>query len=233
MHSAEQSIVTFGRASYTTATTPRGTLIFLTSRPFGSRWPSIVSPTGSGSAAIARTSGAIPAIRSSVSRSRSSSAAPMSFSSPARMSRSFASMISAVRSSRPVAMASSAASRIAPGVEASVRDASFAAAQISGTVSVRVAMLKEKGTRSGASLEHEVVPVHGFLRRARQQLPHLGGLQPLHLPQLAGRVVDDPLADRPSVAARRRDLHGVSRLKLTEHFPDADRQQAPAPPAQR
>jgi hypothetical protein len=65
----------------------------------------------------------------------------MSFSSPARMSRSFASRISAVRASRPAAIASSAASLTVPGVDASVRDASLAAAQISATLRVLVAML--------------------------------------------------------------------------------------------
>ena len=72
--SAAASIVTFGRASYTTATTPRGTRTLRTSSPFGSRKPSITSPAGSGSAAIVRTPSAIAAILASSSRSFSRNA---------------------------------------------------------------------------------------------------------------------------------------------------------------
>src|SRR4051794_9890723 len=242
-HSAEQSMVTFGLASYTTATTPSGTRTLRRSSPLGSRCPSIVSPTGSGSAAMERTSEAMPAIRSSVRRSRSSRAAPMSFSSPARMSRALASRISGVRASSASAMASRAAFRTAAGAMASVRDASLAAAQVSGTLSVRVAMLRWTGYPPAPSglavfgtaflVEHEVIPVHGLLARTREHLAHLRGLQPLDLPELFGRVVHDALPDRPPIAARGGHLHRVARLELAEHVDHAHRQQARAALAQR
>src|SRR3954451_242338 len=60
-HRAAASIVTFGRASYTTAMTPSGTRTFRTSSPLGSRKPSMTSPTGSGSAAIERVAAATAA----------------------------------------------------------------------------------------------------------------------------------------------------------------------------
>ena len=132
-HSAEQSTVTFGRASYTTATTPSGTRTRLTSSPFSSRWPSIVSPTGSGSAAIVRTSPAMPASRSSVSFSLSSSPDWSPASSPASMSRAFASRISCERWSSASAIASSAAFFVAVSSVASSREAAFACAQTSAT----------------------------------------------------------------------------------------------------
>src|SRR5206468_12354598 len=59
--------------------------------------------------------------------------------------------------------------------------------------------------------------------------PHLVGAQALDAPQLAGRVVDDPLADRRAVGG---DLYGVAGLELALHLGDADRQQAAAALAQ-
>src|SRR5919109_4966858 len=132
-HSAEQSTVTFGRASYTTATTPSGTRTRRTSRPFSSRWPSIVSPTGSGSAAIDRTSEAIPASRSSVSFKRSSRPEWSLASSPASMSRAFAARISPTRSSSAAAIASSAAFFVPVSSFDSSREARFACAHTSAT----------------------------------------------------------------------------------------------------
>ncbi len=69
---AVASIVTFGRASYTIATTPSGTRTLQTSSPLGSRQPSITSPTGSGNETILRTPATIDATRpgSSFSLSR-------------------------------------------------------------------------------------------------------------------------------------------------------------------
>ena len=67
-HRAAASIVTFGRASYTTATTPSGTRTLRICRPLAKREPSITSPTGSGSATISRTPRAIAAIRPRVER---------------------------------------------------------------------------------------------------------------------------------------------------------------------
>jgi hypothetical protein len=131
--SAEQSTVTFGRASYTTATTPSGTRTRRTSSPFSSRWPSIVSPTGSGSATIARTSLAMPARRASSSLSRSSRPACRPASSPASMSRALASRISSLRCSSASAIASRAAFLVAVLRVASSSAARRAWAQISAT----------------------------------------------------------------------------------------------------
>src|SRR5438067_7586558 len=227
--SAVQSIVTFGRDSYTTAITPSGTRTFRTSSPFGSRNPSSTSPTGSRSAAISRTPRAIPATRSGVSRSRSRRAEPICPSSPASRSRAFASRTSSTRASSWAAIASRAASRVPESSLARTREASFAEAQISATVLVRTA-IHCKGTdadprhrlpTANCSLEHEVIPVHRFLRRPRQQLPHLGALQADHAPQLGGRVVDDPLADRAAVGGH---LDRVARLEVALDADDADGQ---------
>src|SRR4051794_39189380 len=229
MQSAEQSMVTFGRASYTTATTPSGTRTFRTSSPLGRRWPSIVSPTGSGSAAIVRTSEAIPASRSGVSFSRSSSAPPISASSPASMSRAFASRISSVRLSRAEAIACSAAARVSPSRRASTRDASRAVAQIAATEVAVVAIETESNARP-SSIEDEVVAVHSLLARAWKPLAHLVGLQALDLTQLVGGVVNDPLADRAAVGG---DVDRVARLEVPLDLDHAHRQQRRAALSQR
>ena len=65
------SLVTFGRDSYTTPTTPSGTRRFEMARPFGRVILSNCSPTGSARLATASTSRAIPATRSEVRRRRS------------------------------------------------------------------------------------------------------------------------------------------------------------------
>ena len=74
-------------------------------------------------------------------------------------------------------------------------------------------MIDGHGRSLGASREHEVVAVHGLLGRPRQHLAHLGRLQALHLPQLGGRVVADPLADR-AVAVAGADLDRVAGVEL-------------------
>src|SRR6266516_2820402 len=70
--------------------------------------------------------------------------------------------------------------------------------------------------------EDEVVAVHCLLRGVRQQLADLLGAEALDLAELAGRVVDDPLADRLAVGG---DLDGVTRLELALDLGDADGQQ--------
>ena len=81
-----------------------------------------------------------------------------------------------------------------------------------------------------ASVEHEVVAVHGLLGRTWKQLAHRVGLQALDPVQLARGVGDDALAHRASVAD---DLHGVAGLELAldVHYPDG--QEARAALAQR
>ena len=149
-HSAAASIVTFGRASYTTAITPSGTRTLRTSSPFASRKPSMTSPTGSGSATMSRTWPAIAAIRPVSSASRSISASVSPASRPASRSRALASRISGVRSISSSAIASSAASLIPEGRLASVRAARLAAAQVSAT-DVAVVAMRLKVTRAARS----------------------------------------------------------------------------------
>ena len=73
------STVTFGRASYTIASTPNGTRTWLICRPLGWTKPRTTSPTGSGSAAISRkpVGHRRHPVASSVSRSMSCSASPV------------------------------------------------------------------------------------------------------------------------------------------------------------
>ena len=140
-HSAAASMVTFGRASYTTAITPRGTRTLRTSSPPRSRQPSITSPTGSGSAAIVRTPAAISATRRRSSDRRSSRAKDSPLSCPASRSRAFASRIAAVCSMSASAIACSARSLTSESTVASARDARCAAAQVSATEVAIVAIV--------------------------------------------------------------------------------------------
>src|SRR5919199_4015643 len=248
-HSGEQSIVTLGPPSSTPATTPSGPRPRRRSSPFGRRWPSIVSPTGSGRAAISSTEAAIPRRRSSSSFRRSRRAAPMPACSPASMSRALASRISGTRRPSAAAMASSAAFLVAPSSVASTREAALACAHTSATLAVAVAIsesvlgrllarigLPVPGCRGSASglqplatsnlLQHEVVAMDGFLGRPRHEAPDLLALQPLDPAQLVRRVVHDPLADRTAVGAGRSNLDRVAGLEAALDLDHADRQQA-------
>ncbi len=101
----------------------------------------------------------------------------MPASAPASMSRAFASRTWAVRSSSASAIASRALFLVAVSSRASVREASFAPAQVCATDEVWVANLA-KGTEqrsgdcamatAGELLQHEVVAVHGLLAGAGQ-----------------------------------------------------------------
>jgi hypothetical protein len=102
--------------------------------------PSITSPTGSGSAAIARVPAAIAEIRAGSSARRSSSASPMPAARPSSMSRWLASTISSVRAISASAIACRAAFFVSVSRAASARAASRAARQMSETVRVAVAM---------------------------------------------------------------------------------------------
>ena len=88
---------------------PIGTRTFSSLIPFGSVRSSTISPTGSGRAAMSRTSRAIVASRSSSSRAGRAATSSARLATVS-MSRPFASRISADRSSSAVASASSARS---------------------------------------------------------------------------------------------------------------------------
>src|SRR5919199_1421679 len=210
---------------------------------------SIVTPTGSGRAAISSTEAAIPRRRSSSSFRRSRRAAPMPACSPASMSRALASRISGTRRPSAAAMASSAAFLVAPSSVASTREAALACAHTSATLAVAVAISESVlgrllvrigllvpgcwGSASGLQplatsnlLQHEVVAMDGFLGRPRHEAPDLLALQPLDPAQLVRRVVHDPLADRTAVGAGRPNLDRVAGLEAALDLDHADRQQA-------
>ena len=152
---AAASIVTFGLASYTTATTPSGTRTLRISRPLANRRPSMTSPTGSGRATMSRTPRAIAAIRAASSARRSISAAESPASRPASRSRALASRMSPVRRSSASATASSARSLVAESRVASSRAAARAARHSSVTDWVATAMMRvygRGGRRSPAQL---------------------------------------------------------------------------------
>src|SRR3954465_8900667 len=208
-----------------TATTPSGTLTLRRSSPLGSRWPSMTSPTGSGSATIDRTAPAIAEMRAGSSASRSISASERPDSRPASRSRALASRISGARSSSASATRRSAGSLSAVLMVASTREALLGARQGSETVGDATAI------DSKSLGEHEVVPVDRFLGRARQHLAHLGGLAPHDPPPLGRRVVADPLAH--GVVRQRPDLDGVAGVERSPHLDDPDRQQRRPALAQR
>ena len=84
----------------------------------------------------------------------------------------------------------------------------------------------------GKSLgQHEVVPVDCFLGRARQLRADLGGLAADHAPQLDRRVVADALADEAVVGLA--DLDRVAGIETPVDLDDADRQQRRPAFAQR
>ena len=82
--------------------------------------------------------------------------------------------------------------------------------------------------------QHEVVAVHRFLAGARQELAHLGRLQPLDAPQLLGGQVADALAD---LRGRRRSAAITSTASPASNSPSTSTtptgQQAGALLAQR
>src|SRR5215207_6837661 len=108
------------------ATTPSGTRTLWMRRPLGRVQPSVISPTGSASAATWRRPPAMPSTRAGVRRSRSITVAP----TPAPRSRSTSSALAVIRSSvRSISnseAARSAASLAAVDVVASTRLAALA-----------------------------------------------------------------------------------------------------------
>ena len=108
-HSAATSTVTFGRASYTTATTPSGSRTCSMSRPLGRVVPLITWPTGSGSATTARTAFTMPPIRASVRVSRSTRVAE----TPAARAAATSAALAAFSRSRPASRASASWPRTA------------------------------------------------------------------------------------------------------------------------
>src|SRR6476660_6777770 len=174
----------------------------------------MTSPTGSGSAAIARTPSAIARTRPSSSASRSSSASSSPAARPACMSSSLASRISPLRSTSACAIDSRARSFTAVLNVASARDASRAVRQRSATDWAVVAMPQLH--------QHEVVAVNGLLARARQHLADLDALEAHDPPQLRGRVVADALADHE---VGLRDVDGVAGVEAAADVDDPHRQQ--------
>ncbi len=90
MASEAASIVTLGRLSYTMPNTPSGTRICPTLMPEGRRFTFVISPTGSGIAAICSQPSATVSITLSVRRRRSTIGAARPPASAAAMSRALA-----------------------------------------------------------------------------------------------------------------------------------------------
>ena len=98
------STVTFGRASYTAPTTPRGTRTWLIRTPLGSGPPRTTVPTGSGRPARVSRARASASTRASSSLRRSSMAAEVPASRPRLRSSRLAVMIAAALARRASAM---------------------------------------------------------------------------------------------------------------------------------
>ena len=103
MQSAAASIVTFGRASYIIATTPRGTRICSMTSPFG-RSERVPEPIGSARTMSSRRLAAMPSMRFLSSFSRSSIGPGTPFLSASSRSDAFASMMSPLLPVRSSAM---------------------------------------------------------------------------------------------------------------------------------
>ncbi len=107
--SVAMSIVTLGRASYITPSTPMGTRRFVSRSPFGRTRLEMSVPTGSGSWMIFRVSAESAARRSSLRRRRSTIASPSPAVRASSMSAAFAARIVDASRSMDEAIASSAA----------------------------------------------------------------------------------------------------------------------------
>ena len=182
--------------------TPSGTRTLRISRPFGRRKPSITSPTGSGSAAIARTPAAIAAIR------RSSSVEPV------EQRRRQAGLAAGLdvgarwpRGSRRVARLERGGDRLERGVLDRRCRASRARARRAGAAraDLRRPMPWRSPSRRRRLREDEVVAVDGLVARpAAASSRTSADCQPRGAPQIGRRVVADPLADQPAGVRRPR-----------------------------
>src|SRR5882757_8681604 len=205
------------------------------------RWSSS-SPTGSSSAATARTPSAIAATRAGVkvSRSRSASVSPTARSSA--RSAAFASRIASTRSSSSRAVAASAASLAAVGALANVRAARFAAAQLSAIDLVATAIPERvtggaprtparHRTAVKSSLEQdEAVAVDDLLGCLREVLAQIGAVAARATGDIRGGVLGDALAEWLVVALADHPDR-VAGLEGAAALDDADREQTrPAPP---
>jgi hypothetical protein len=140
MQMAATSLVTLGRDSYTTPTTPSGTRRFEIARPFGRLTSSNRSPIGSARRETASTSRAIPATRSGVRRKRSISIRADAFA----QSCAFAARISLSRARIAFAIAASARFFRSLVACASTIDAAFAPAALSINSSVMTGISNPK-----------------------------------------------------------------------------------------
>ena len=127
------SAVTFGRASYTTATTPSGTLTRVSWMPLSSVRCSCTRPSGSGSATSFSSAPAIASMRASSSIKRSSKLSCVPAARAASMSCALAVSTSTRFARSAVAMAASALLRTSALVCASGAAAAFAASAMART----------------------------------------------------------------------------------------------------
>ena len=127
------SAVTFGRASYTTATTPSGTLTRVSWMPLSSVRCSCTRPSGSGSATSSSSAPAIASMRASSSIKRSSKLSCVPAARAASMSCALAASTSTRFARSAAAMAASALLRTSALVCASGAAAAFAASAMART----------------------------------------------------------------------------------------------------
>ena len=121
------SEVTLGRASYTMATTPMGTVTFCTERPLESTLPSSVRPKGSGWEATSSRPRAIASTRPSSSMRRSTSEAATPAARASATSTALAARMAGPWARRCCAMAHITCARSALPSMPMRREASFAA----------------------------------------------------------------------------------------------------------
>jgi hypothetical protein len=100
-------------------TTPNGTRSWRSSSPLASVAPRTTSPTGSGSAATSRSPPAMPSIRASSSRRRSTTGSGVPFDRAPSTSSALALRMLDRSDTNPAAIASSAASFVDRGATAS------------------------------------------------------------------------------------------------------------------
>ena len=202
-----------------------------TSRPLGSRLPSTTSPTGSGSAAIARVPAAIAGDPRRVEREpveqRRAQAAGAARLHVARVGLDD---LVGARDQRVGDRLQRGVLRV--GVQRRQRARGGARLPGRSSETVRVAVAMRRRVRQSRRLSSARSSRGGSPRRSRAACTSrtARGLHPLDLAELVGGVVADPLADDDRAV---RDLHGVAGVEGAAHLGDADRQQRRAAVAQR